>query len=88
MLLTYGICISIYHHPIKDKIKDPSSDLFISCFFYFALSVAAPFTGGHMNPAVTITLNQIKKNKNMIAYFVAQFFGSFVASILGYILLI
>jgi glycerol uptake facilitator-like aquaporin len=81
--LTYGICISIYHHPIKDKIKDPSSDLFISCFFYFALSVAAPFTGGHMNPAVTITLNQITKNKNIIPYFLGQFIGAFLAAILG-----
>jgi glycerol uptake facilitator-like aquaporin len=83
LLLTYGICISIYLHPIKDKIKDPSSDLFICCFFYFALSVAAPFTGGHMNPAVTLTLNQITKNKNIIAYFSGQFIGAFSATILG-----
>lgn len=36
-----------------------------------------------MNPAVTITLNQIIKNKNMIAYFVGQFIGAFAAAILG-----
>ncbi len=83
MLLTYGVCISIYHHPIRDRIKDPSTDLYISCFFYFALSVAAPFTGGHMNPAVTITLNQVVKNKNMPAYFIGQFIGAFAAAILG-----
>jgi glycerol uptake facilitator-like aquaporin len=36
-----------------------------------------------MNPAVTITLNQVVKNKNMPAYFIGQFIGAFAAAILG-----
>lgn len=36
-----------------------------------------------MNPAVTIALNQINKNKNIIAYFSGQFIGAFIAAILS-----
>ncbi len=83
MILGYGVCISIFKHPIKDNIPDPACDIFIACFYYFALSVSAPFTGGHMNPATTITFNFLKKNNHMAFYFIAQFLGGTIAALLG-----
>lgn len=83
LILTYGVCISVYKHPIIDKKPDPCSDIFIACFYYFALSTAAPFTGGHMNPATTVAFHLYKKNKNMIYYFIAQLLGAGIAGVLG-----
>jgi glycerol uptake facilitator-like aquaporin len=57
--------------------------LYIACFYYFALSVAAPFTGGHMNPGTTVAFHLVKKNSNMIYYFIAQLLGAFIAGIAG-----
>ena len=83
LILAYGVCISICKHPIKDGIPDPACDIFIACFYYFALSVAAPFTGGHMNPSTTIAFNLLKKNKYMLFYFIAQFLGATMGALLG-----
>jgi glycerol uptake facilitator-like aquaporin len=47
------------------------------------LSIAAPFTGGHMNPGTTVAFHLLKKNKNMIYYFIAQFLGASIAGFLG-----
>lgn len=77
------MCISIYKHPIRDKQADPYSDIYIACFYYFALSLAAPFTGGHMNPGTTISFHLLKKNNNIIHYFVAQLLGAGIAGLLG-----
>ncbi len=83
LILTYGVCISVYKHPIIDKVPDPCADIFIACFYYFALSVAAPFTGGHMNPSTTIAFHLHKKNKNMFYYIIAQLLGATIAALLG-----
>ncbi len=83
LLLAYGVCISIFKHPIEQNIPDPACDIFIACFYYFALSVAAPFTGGHMNPATTIAFNFLKKNNHKKFYFIAQFLGATIASFIG-----
>lgn len=83
LILAYGACISIYKHPIIDQKPDPACDIYIACFYYFGLSVSAPFTGGHMNPATTISFHLHKKNKNMHLYFIAQFLGATIAGLLG-----
>ena len=83
MLLTYGVCISTFKHPIINKKPDPACDIFIACFYYFSLSVAAPFTGGHMNPSTTIAFHLLKRNKNMVYYFIGQFLGATIAILLG-----
>jgi len=83
LILAYGVCISIYKHPIIDKKPDPACDIFIACFYYFALSVSVPFTGGHLNPSTTIAFHLHKKNKNIIYYFIAQFIGATIAALLG-----
>ena len=88
MIMTYGTCISIYLHPIKQKRPDPSSNLYISCFCYFALSVSAPFTGCHINPAVTFSNHLNKRNNKWWLYILAQFLGALVAGLLGKYILI
>lgn len=83
LILAYGVCISIFKHPIKEGIPDPACDIFIACFYYFSLSVAAPFTGGHMNPATTIAFHFLKKNTKLPFYFAAQFLGATIGALLG-----
>ena len=54
LILAYGICVSQYSHPIDQHQPNPYWTFLISCFLYLGISAAAPFTGGHINPSVTI----------------------------------
>jgi glycerol uptake facilitator-like aquaporin len=82
-VLAYGICVSLYIHPIEKKIPNPTQDFLIAAFFYFAVSISAPFSGAHLNPAVTIAINMINKNKWIKQYFMGQLFGAFVGAAIG-----
>lgn len=46
MLLTYGVVCS--------DIEGCPTDFFIACSLFLAISWAGEFTGGHVNPAVTL----------------------------------
>jgi len=55
----------------------------VSCFYYFALSVVSPFTGGHLNPTVTIVLNITKKNNYLLIYLIGQILGGILGALTG-----
>jgi len=60
-----------------------SFEFLISCFYYFALSVAAPFSGGHLNPSVTIARAILRVNNKKKYYIIAQIFGALLGSGIG-----
>lgn len=82
-ILSYGICMARFLHPIEDRKINHTFDFLISCVFYFALSAAAPFSGGHLNPAVTLAISRLKKNINIKIYVLAQISGALLGSGIG-----
>lgn len=80
LILAYGICVSQYKHPISRGEPNPYWTFLISCFLYLGISVAAPFTGGHINPSVTIgtTVAGISNKEKLLMYIVSQVFGALV----------
>ena len=83
IVLSYGICVGKYLHPIEDKIPNPTHSFLISCFFYFAVSAAAPFTGGHLNPSVTVAFIKLKKGLNVKMYIISQIIGALIGTSIG-----
>ena len=47
------------------------------------MSIAAPFSGGHLNPAVTISLSLVNKNDQKKWYFIGQLIGAVIGASLG-----
>jgi aquaporin related protein len=88
LILAYGICMGRFLHPIEDRVINRAFDFLISCFFYFALSVAAPFSGGHLNPAVTLALSRKRKDVRIGLYICAQILGGLIGAGIGKHLLI
>lgn len=84
LILSFGICVTEYKHPISDKIENIFWTFLISCFNFFAISVSGPFSGGHVNPAVTVGLSKAKisKSKRVAAYFCSQIFGALLGALL------
>ena len=72
-----------YLHPIDDRKPNPTHDYLISCFFYFAVSVAAPFSGGHLNPAVTAAFIKMKKGLKVKFYIISQIIGALLGTTIG-----
>ena len=71
LVLAYGIAVSQYLHPISRHEPNPYWTFLISCFLYLAISIAAPFTGGHINPSVTIGLMTAGLgNKSKIGWYI------------------
>lgn len=70
-------------HPIEDRKPNPTFDFLISCFFYFALSAAAPFSGGHLNPAVTIAISRFQRRIDIKLYIIAQLIGALIGAGVG-----
>jgi glycerol uptake facilitator-like aquaporin len=83
LILTYGWCVGRYEHPIDQHKVNMSYEFLISCFYYFALSVAAPFSGGHLNPSVTIARAILRVNNNKKYYIIAQIIGALLGSGIG-----
>jgi glycerol uptake facilitator-like aquaporin len=86
LIFAYGICAARYMHPIDKKILNPSYEFLISCFYYFALSVASPFSGGHLNPAVSIAFQFLRKDNKLKSYIFAQLLGALIGATIGKIL--
>ena len=87
LVLSFGICVGKYQHPISDKHPNPTHSFLISCFFYFAVSAAAPFTGGHLNPSVTTAFIKMKKDLKVKTYMISQVIGALIGTTLGTMLL-
>ena len=83
LVLSYGICVSRFRHPIEQKFVNIEFDFLVSCFFYFALSAAAPFSGGHLNPAVTVGLSRINRKITIKWYIISQMIGALLGVGIG-----
>ena len=83
LVLSYGICVGKYLHPIEEKHDNPTHGFLISCFFYFAVSAAAPFTGGHLNPSVTVAFIKLRKGLDVKTYMISQIIGGLIGTTLG-----
>ncbi len=87
LILNYGICVSLYLQPHKDKHPNPFAPFLISCFFFLAQYVCGDFSGGHINPAVTLAFrvynHGAKKEHHLASYLMGQLLGSLFASLLG-----
>lgn len=77
-ILAYGISVSQYKHPIKREEPNPFMTFLVSCFLYLGIAIAAPFTGGHLNPSVTagVTAAGLSEKKEILFYMVSQIFGA------------
>ena len=82
-ILAYGTCMSRYTHPISERHININYQFLTCCFFYFALSVAAPFSGGHLNPSITISMHFFKKINNKRTYIIGQFLGAILGTVIG-----
>ena len=97
ILLTYGIMCSMYQTPPYPTptdytpITNPGHSIFQSCALFLALCFAGQLTGGHCNPAVSITLLISRGNKITfivaIVYILAQFLGAILGGFLAYVLI-
>jgi glycerol uptake facilitator-like aquaporin len=72
-----------YTHPINKHIINVTFEFLNCCFYYFALSVSAPFSGGHLNPAVSLGLHLFRKNKYLGKEILGQFIGAMLGATVG-----
>jgi glycerol uptake facilitator-like aquaporin len=72
-----------YLHPIEKKILNPNFEFLVSCFFYFAVSAAAPFSGGHLNPSVTLAFSRLRKKVDVKIYMASQVIGALLGAGIG-----
>lgn len=82
LILSYGICVSQYVHPISRKEPNHFWTFLISCFNFLAISIAGLFTGGHINPAATIGLYVagVVEKRKVPVYLVCQLIGAFLGT--------
>jgi glycerol uptake facilitator-like aquaporin len=52
--LAYGVCYTQYL--VSSVVPNIYWTFFVSCYLFLGIAAAAPFTGGHVNPAVTVGL--------------------------------
>jgi glycerol uptake facilitator-like aquaporin len=82
-LFMYGCCCSQYLLPDYKRIPNPFHSVFISCSLFIALCWSGGFTGGHVNPAVTMAM--VRKQDGMkwregALYMASQFVGAIIAA--------
>lgn len=80
MFLAYGVNATQYLTPSSHMVPNPYWTFFVSCFLYFGIAAAAPFTGGHVNPAVTIgvTSSGLCEGRKVLTYVFSQLCGAFI----------
>ena len=47
------------------------------------MSAAAPFTGGHLNPSVTVAFIKLRKGLDVKTYVISQIVGALIGTTLG-----
>lgn len=72
-------------------VPNPGHSIFQSCALFLSLCFAGQLTGGHCNPAVTLSLlisrgNRITATVALI-YIISQFSGSMIGGILSWVLI-
>ena len=79
LVFLYGINASQYLTPTSSQVPNIYWTFFVSAFLFFGIAIAAPFTGGHINPAVTIGLakSQLCESSKILTYIVSQLGGAF-----------
>lgn len=93
-ILVYGIMNSQYvtpPYPIPNDyqpVLNPTHSIFISFALFLVLCFSGQLTGGHCNPAVTLSLLISKGNKITwpvaLAYVVSQFLGAITGGAIAY----
>lgn len=80
MFLAYGVNATQYLNPTSKMVPNPYWTFFVSCFLYLGIAAAAPFTGGHVNPAVTIgvTSSGLCEGRKVLTYIFSQLCGAFI----------
>jgi glycerol uptake facilitator-like aquaporin len=63
----------------------------LAIFFFLAIVMAGPFSGAHINPAVTLAFYLKRKNgiekRDAKVYLMGQLLGAFTGGLLGYLIL-
>lgn len=93
ILLVYGGMSSMYMTPPYNQegyipILNPGHSVFVSCSLFLSLCFSGQLTGGHCNPAVTVTLLISKGNKITIkialVYIVSQYIGALLGGLISW----
>lgn len=76
-------------HEFKSIISSQGSPETIALFFFGAIAFAAPFSGAHINPAVTLAMLLGRKINFGVAiiYWLSQFSGAFCGAFISYLIL-
>ena len=88
-IFIYGVLSSQYllpPSPLPDPytpINNPIHSFFISCCLFLILCYSGQLTGGHCNPAVTLSLLITKGNKITPLVFVVYALSQFAGALLG-----
>ena len=79
----------MYTHPVKYHVHNPYATFIISSFLYFGLSIAGPFSGGHLNPSVTASLVacSLSAKSKIGLYMVSQVIGALLGGLIAFIFL-
>lgn len=83
LVFAYGTCVARYLHPIEQRHLNPTFHFLISSFYYFALSIATPFSGGHLNPAVAAAFHRLRTNAHLWQEMAAQVLGAVLGTGIG-----
>lgn len=80
MFLAYGVNTTQYLLPTSQMVSNPYWTFYVSCFLFFGIAASAPFTGGHVNPAVTIgiTSSGLCESRKVLTYIISQLVGAFI----------
>lgn len=69
-------------------VASRGNDYYLALFFFAAVCFAGPFSGAHINPAVTLGM-LVSRRINFglaVLYWLAQFSGAFAGSFLCYLI--
>ncbi len=78
--LAYGVCATQYLVPTSTMVPNIYWTFFVSAFLFLGIAASGPFTGGHINPAVTVglTLSGLCESRKVLTYIFSQLVGAFI----------
>lgn len=86
-MFAYGVLVCLNSSMIESSIAGVFSSIFISLCLFISIVLAGQFTGGHMNPAVTLGFMMKKEGRIPILrgllYMAAQISGAWIGSLMG-----